>query len=111
MVMLIDILYDFLTTHVRLTLLLFSWIGALIGHMLSIYDKDFKGIHFIMARLFPNKKEVFYDRMDFILLPLIGCVLAFILIEPSNFKTAFFSGLTWSGTLVALLKQKGGHND
>lgn len=85
-------------------------IGAGSYHGLSIYDKEFKGIHFIMEKLFPNREELFYDRIDFILLPIIGCILAFIIIEPSNFKTAFFAGLTWSGTLVAILRQKGGNN-
>ena len=106
----IDFLYDFFVNHHRLTLLVSAWLGALIGHMLSIYDKDFKGIHFIMEKLFPNKKEIVYDRIDFLLLPIIGCILAYILIEPSNYKTAFFAGLTWSGTLVAILKQKGQNN-
>lgn len=107
---LVDSIYDFFIKHNNITLLLFSWLGALIGHILSIYDKEFKGIHFIMEKLFPNREDLFYDRVDFILLPIIGCILAFIIIEPSNFKTAFFAGLTWSGTLVAILRQKGGNN-
>jgi hypothetical protein len=103
----IDIIYEFFLKHNRLTLMLFAWLGAMIGHILSIYDKEFKGIHFIINKLLPQRKEIFYDRIDFILLPIIGCILAYILIEPSNYKTAFFAGLTWSGTLVAILKQKG----
>ncbi len=106
----IDFIYDFFFYHNKLTLIVFTWLGAFIGHILSIYDKDFKGIRFIVERLYPKKKEIFYERIDLIFLPIIGCVMAFILIEPSHYKNAFFAGLTWSGALVAILKQKGQNN-
>lgn len=56
--------------------------------------------------MFPNKKETFYVRIDFILLPIIGAVLSMVLLEPTNIKSALFAGLSWSGALMAVLRQK-----
>lgn len=81
-----------------------AWIGALIGHILSLYDSNFKGTKGFLQGIIPNHSETFYKRLDFILLPVIGTLLAFILISPGDPKTGIFSGLSWSGTLLALLK-------
>ncbi|SHF69544.1 hypothetical protein SAMN05444483_10280 [Salegentibacter echinorum] len=83
-----------------------TWIGSICGHILSLYSDDFKGTKPFLRKMFPDKKEAFYFRIDFILLPLIGSLLAFVLLEPMNLKTSLFSGLSWSGTLIAILKNK-----
>ncbi len=85
---------------------LISWFGAICGHILSLYSDDFKGCQPFLKKMFPNKKETFYVRFDFILLPIIGAVLSMILLEPTNLKSAMFAGLSWSGALMAVLKQK-----
>lgn len=85
---------------------LLSWFGAICGHMLSLYSNEFKGCQPFLRKMFPNKKDTFYVRIDFILLPIIGTVLSITLLEPTNIKSAVFAGLSWSGTLVALLNNK-----
>lgn len=101
-----DDLYRFLDCHPRIVLLICTWLGALCGHMLSLYDTAFKGTRSFVSRVIPGKKDVFYERLDMILLPIIGCILAFLLLDPSNIKSATFAGLTWSGALIALLKHE-----
>ena len=102
----LDNIYQFFVDHPKLTILLCTWLGALFGHILSLYDTSFHGCRSFMSRIFPNKKDVFYERIDLILLPLTGCLRAYLLLGPSNIKSATFAGLTWSGTLIALLKQR-----
>ena len=101
----IENIYYFFENHPRAGLLLCTWLGALFGHMLSLYDTSFNGCRSFLSRVIPEKKDVYYDRLELILLPVIGCVLAYLLLDPSNMKSATFAGLTWSGTLIAILKR------
>ena len=55
--------------------------------------------------MFPKKSNTFYFRLDFFVLPLIGTLLAFVLLDPVSLKSSIFAGLSWSGTLIALLKR------
>lgn len=82
-----------------------TWIGAICGHILSLYSEDFKGTIPFFKKMFPDANETSYFRMDFFVLPLIGALLAFILLDPISLKSAFFAGLSWSGSLIALLKR------
>lgn len=100
-----DFIYHFFINHPRVELLFCTWLGALFGHMLSLYDTSFKGCRSFLSRVIPEKKDVFYDRLELVLLPAIGSILAYLLLDPSNMKSATFAGLTWTGTLVALLKR------
>lgn len=83
-----------------------AWFGAICGHILSLYSDDFKGCQPFLRKMFPDKRDTFYIRLDFILLPIIGAVLSMVLLEPSNLKSAIFAGLSWSGSLMALLNNK-----
>lgn len=82
-----------------------TWLGALCGHMLSLYSDEFRGTIPFLEKLLPNKSNTFYFRLDFFVLPLIGATLAFVLLEPSTFKNSIFAGLSWSGTLIAILRK------
>lgn len=82
-----------------------TWLGSVCGHVLSLYSDEFKGSKPFLEKMFPNQSDTFYFRLDFLILPLIGSLLACVLLEPSNIKTCIFSGLSWSGTIIALLKR------
>lgn len=88
-----------------------TWIGAIIGHILSLYKPEFRRTIPFIRGLIPNKSDTFYFRMDFLLLPLIGAFLGLFLIRPSEVENAIFTGLTWSGTLIALLKTGSSKNN
>ena len=70
-----------------------------------MYSDDFKGTKPFLEKMFPNKSTTFYFRLDFVILPLIGSLLAFVLLDPMNLKTSIFAGLSWSGTIIALLRK------
>ena len=82
-----------------------TWVGALCGHILSLYSADFMGTKPFLEKMFPGKSITFYYRLDFIILPVIGSLLAYVLLDPESLKTSIFAGLSWSGTLIALLKK------
>ncbi len=82
-----------------------TWLGAVCAHLLSLYSDDFKGTIPFVKKLMPNKSETFYFRIDFIILPLIGALLAYVLLDPTSLKASIFAGLSWSGTLIAMLKR------
>ncbi len=82
-----------------------TWIGALCTHLLSLYNDDFKGTIPFIQKLLPNKSESFYIRIDFLILPIIGSLLAYVLLDPSSLKSSIFAGISWSGTLLAMLKR------
>jgi hypothetical protein len=84
--------------------LFLTYMGAICGHILSLYGKDFSGTMPFLQKLVPNRSDTFYFRIDFIILPIIGTLLAFMLLDPNNVKSSLFAGLSWSGTMTALLK-------
>jgi len=82
-----------------------TWLGAVCAHILSLYSSEFKGTIPFFKKIFPKKSSTFYFRLDFLFLPLIGALLAFVLLDPLSLKTSIFAGISWSGTLIALLKR------
>jgi len=82
-----------------------TWLGAVCAHVLSLNSEEFKGSIPFFKKLFPNLSEPFYFRLDFFILPIIGCLLANVLLEPHSIKSAIFAGMSWSGTILALLKR------
>lgn len=82
------------------------YLGSLCGHILCLYNPNFKRTIPFLKGLIPKKSESFYARVDFAILPMIGSVLGYFLITPTGYSSAVFAGLSWSGTLIALLNQK-----
>lgn len=82
-----------------------TWVGAIFAQMLSICSPNFKGIIPFIKKLIPGKTNPFYFRLNFIFVPFIGAILAFILMEPDSTKDALLSGLSWTGTITAILQQ------
>ncbi len=80
-----------------------TWIGAIIAHMLTVYGKDFKGAIPFLTQLVPGKTPAFYFRLNFILLPIIGTVIAMITMEPDGWRNCIFAGLSWEGSLNLII--------
>lgn len=89
----------------RPEVIIFIWIGAFCTHILSFYRGDFKGTIPFLEKLIPGKSEAFYFRFDLIILPILGTILALVLIQPDNIKASIFTGMTWNGSMSALLTQ------
>ena len=76
-------------------------IGAFITEMLSLYA-DTEGVKPFLRRIKPGKNKQWYIVANAILLPLIGTILSFIILEPDSVKSSLCAGLAWCGTLQSL---------
>lgn len=76
-------------------------VGAFISQLLSLY-KDLEGCQPFLKMAFPKKSKRWYYISNTLLLPIIGTILAFIILEPDNVKASLCAGLTWCGTLQTL---------
>ena len=78
------------------------------------FQKGFDGSISMLRRLFPRKKKVFYDRLDFFLVVISGSFIGIIFFGPIDHKQAFTAGLGWVGAITLALKnssQEGIQND
>lgn len=75
--------------------------GAIISQMLSLH-KNLEGCTPFLKRACPKKSNRWYFLANSIILPLVGSVLAFVILEPESVKTSLCAGLTWCGTLQTL---------
>ncbi|DAA94701.1 TPA: hypothetical protein CPT79_00020 [Candidatus Gastranaerophilales bacterium HUM_6] len=82
-------------------LFLVTFIGALITEMLSLYA-DTQGVKPFLRKMMPGKSRHWYVVANAILLPIIGTILSFIILEPESVKTSLCAGLTWCGSLQSL---------
>lgn len=76
-------------------------VGAFISQLLSLH-KDLKGCQPFLKMAFPKKSKRWYYISNSLLLPVIGSILAFVILEPDNVKASLCAGLTWCGTLQTL---------
>lgn len=75
--------------------------GASISQLLSLH-KDLEGCQPFLKKAFPKKSDRWYFFSNALLLPIIGTILAFVILEPDNVKASLCAGLTWCGTLQTL---------
>lgn len=78
-----------------------TFVGALITEMLSLYA-DTQGVKPFLRKINPGKSKHWYVVANAILLPIIGTILSFVILEPDSVKTSLCAGLTWCGSLQSL---------
>ena len=76
-------------------------VGAIISQMLSLH-KNLEGCTPFLKRAWPKKTKRWYFLANSMILPMVGSVLAFVILEPESIKTSLCAGLTWCGTLQTL---------
>ncbi len=42
-----------------------TWMGAICAHLLSLYSDEFKGTILFLMKMFPERTNTFYFRLDF----------------------------------------------
>lgn len=92
--------------HINVTLLLLVWFGAICAMAFSVTSKGFKGLIPLLRKIFPRLSDSWLILLDMILSPVLGAIFIYIIMQPNNMKDAVLEGLTWSGTFVALTKNK-----
>lgn len=88
-----------------------TWLGAVCAHLFSTYKANFKGIEPEIRRLFPGHSDLCYYRLNFVLLPIFGMIIAYIFSSPETYRTCFCAGLSWTGCFTALQSRKEDGND
>ena len=73
--------------------------GAFVCQLFSLNSNKIQGLKPFLKRCFPGKDEKWYFRVNTIFFPLIGTMLAYILISPSDLKSSLLTGITWCGSL------------
>jgi hypothetical protein len=79
------------------------YLGSVCTQLLSL--NEFRGTVPFFENFFPNRSDAFYYRLNFLILPLVGTFLALYLLDPKGVYQSVFAGLSWSGSLIALLKK------
>lgn len=85
---------------------LYIYFGAIIAHIFSPYDKEFKGTKPFFITILKDKTDIFHSRLDFLVLPIIALVFGFAFIHPLTIGAAMATGLTANTSLLALIKNK-----
>ena len=79
--------------------------GALIGHIFVGYDQEYQGTKPFFKKILPSRSEVFFERLDFIIIPFIALFFSYSIIHPETLAAAMSTGLTWNITLVSFIKK------
>lgn len=83
-------------------------LGCFAMYVFSLHQ-GFEGAIAFLKRMFPNHSQVFYDRVDFVLVIITGSLLGYILLEPVKYSQAVVAGLGWvSAVNVIMNKMKKG---
>jgi hypothetical protein len=86
----------------RCSFFLITLFGATAMYVFSL-QKGFKGAGLFLRRFFPGKSEIFYDRMDFLLVVMFGSVIGTIFFWPGSAIAALAAGFGWVGATNTLL--------
>jgi hypothetical protein len=72
----------------------FTLCGSTSLYMFSL-SKGFQGSGPVLKRLFPGRRPVFYDRMDFIIVIVFGSIIGTVFFVPATPPQALAAGFGW----------------
>ena len=78
-------------------------VTAAFAAMLSFTPKGFKGTIPFLKKFFPSWKEERYFRVNFVLIIIIGTFFGYLMSSPKSPVACIIAGLTWTGSIQALL--------
>ena len=83
----------------------YIWLGAVIGHTIIGYSRNFHGLKPWLKRIIPNRKDWVYEVLDVVVLPFIALAISHAIINPITLAGALSTGLTWNTTLASITKK------
>ena len=92
--------------NINVSLLILVWFGAFCAMAFSVTSKGFKGLMPLLKKIFPKLSDRWLMLFDILISPVLGALFIYFIMQPNNMKDAVLEGLTWSGTFVALAKNK-----
>jgi len=78
--------------------------GASAMYVFSL-NKGFEGSLAFLKRVAPGKTQVFYDRVDFVIVIFAGSVIGTIFFSPVSTLEALAAGFGWVGAINILLNK------
>ena len=94
-----------LTLNVHVVNYVTTLFGASAMYVFSLF-KGFNGSVPALKRLLPNHADVFYDRLDFLILVFTGSIIGTIFFHPQDTLQALSAGFGWSGAINVLVSQR-----
>lgn len=85
---------------IRLLLVAFT---AAFAAMLSFTPKGFKGTIPFLKQCFPGWSKKCYYRINFFLIIIIGTFFGYLMSQPETPISCIIAGLTWTGSIQAIL--------
>lgn len=89
--------------YFEIALVLTTALGAAGMYVFSDF-KGFENSKSFLKRQFPGKKNVFYNRSDFLLMVIVGTVIGSICFSPASYLEALAAGFGWTGAMNVLMK-------
>jgi hypothetical protein len=72
-------------------------------------QKGFEGSVAFLRRIAPDRSDVFYSRVDFLIVTFVGSLIGLIIFAPRNAFQALAAGCGWVGALNVLLSARPPH--
>ncbi len=84
---------------------IYIYLGAVFTHVFSPYNKNHKGSKPFLITVLKDKSDVFYSRMDLLILPIMALIFGYVAIHPTTIQAAMTTGLTCNVTLFTIIKK------
>ncbi|MBD3340232.1 MAG: hypothetical protein GF353_14055 [Candidatus Lokiarchaeota archaeon] len=68
-------------------------------------NQGFEGSTKFLKRFFPNKSDIFYNRLDFFIVVLAGSIIGTIFFSPDSTLEALAAGFGWVGAINVLMNK------
>ena len=78
--------------------------GSFAMYVFSLHQ-GFEGSVKFLKRMFPRRKKVFYDRVDFFIVIFAGSFIGYVFFEPQTTPQALAAGLGWVSSVNVMLNR------
>ncbi|MFP5263730.1 MAG: hypothetical protein ACLGJB_17760 [Blastocatellia bacterium] len=82
--------------------------GATVMYMFALSKKAPGSVTFLQTIL-PGRTQLFYDRLDFLVVVFVGSIIGTIFFHPTDALQALSAGFGWIGALNLLVSKKVDH--
>ena len=92
---------------VRVLYFFITAFGAMSMYAFSLM-KGFEGATTFLKRILPDHQQVFYDRLDFVVVVIAGSIIGYIFFSPVSQLEALAAGFGWVGAISVLMNRDQG---
>lgn len=93
---------------IRVLYFFITMFGAMAMYAFSLM-KGFEGAATFLRRVLPDRQQVFYDRLDFVVVVIAGSIIGYIFFSPASQLEALAAGFGWVGAISVLMNRDHGN--